>query len=63
MIDDGVATGAIRRDAGVDLRNLVGREPADKLRAKVAVRRGEGAITDGYAARLDAALQQLAAAD
>jgi serine/threonine-protein kinase len=63
VIDDGVATGAIRRDAGVDLRNLVGREPADKLRAKVAVRRGEGAITDGYAARLDAALQQLAGAD
>jgi eukaryotic-like serine/threonine-protein kinase len=60
VIDDGVATGAIRRDAGVDLRNLVGREPADKLRAKVAVRHGEGAITDGYAARLDAALQQLA---
>jgi serine/threonine-protein kinase len=59
VIDDGVASGAIRRDAGVDLRNLVGREPADKLRAKVAVRRGEGAITDGYAARLDAALRQL----
>jgi len=59
VIDDGVAAGAIRRDAGVDLRNLVGREPADKLRAKVAVRRGEGAITDGYAARLDAALRQL----
>jgi hypothetical protein len=27
------------------------------------VRRGEGAISDGYAARLDAALQQLAVAD
>jgi eukaryotic-like serine/threonine-protein kinase len=60
VIDAGVAAGAIRRDAGVDLRNLVGREPADKLRAKVAVRRGEGAITDGYAARLDAALRELA---
>jgi serine/threonine-protein kinase len=59
VIDDGVASGAIRRDAGVDLRNLVGREPAEKLRAKVAVRRDEGAISDGYAARLDALLAQL----
>jgi eukaryotic-like serine/threonine-protein kinase len=61
VIDDGVASGGIRRDAAVDLRNLVGREPAEKLRAKVAVRRGEGAISDGYAARLDAALADLAA--
>lgn len=59
VIDDGVASGAIRRDAGVDLRNLVGREPPAKLRAKVAVRQGEGAISAGYAARLDAALADL----
>ncbi|WFE26954.1 serine/threonine-protein kinase [Solwaraspora sp. WMMD791] len=73
LIDEGLADGAIRRDAGLDLQNLVrnlrvslangtadvGRE-VEFLRSKVAIRATEGAITFGFADRLDAALDQLA---
>ncbi|MEV4758312.1 protein kinase [Micromonospora sp. NPDC049559] len=74
-IADGVASGDIRDDAGLDLRNQVRnlrsglRTGSDGLagevaglRDKIAVRVGEGAISAGYAQLLDAALVDVAAA-
>ncbi|MFV2110169.1 serine/threonine-protein kinase [Micromonospora sp. LOL_015] len=75
VIDDGLADGAIRRDAGLDLQNLVrnlrtsltsGTADIDRdvnqLRRKVRIRADEGAITYAYADELDSALDQLAGA-
>ncbi|MDG4767595.1 serine/threonine-protein kinase [Solwaraspora sp. WMMD406] len=75
VIDEGLAEGAIRRDAGLDLQNLVRNlrvaltsgsvdidSEVDHVRQKVAVRANEGAITYAYAAELDSALDQLAGA-
>lgn len=74
LIDTGVADGGIRQDAGLDLGNelrnlraamnsgstdLTGR--VAHLRDKVAIRVGEGAITERYGERLDDALVDLAA--
>ncbi|SDX95739.1 serine/threonine protein kinase [Micromonospora pattaloongensis] len=72
LVDAGVSAGEIRPDAGTDLHNLLRALPAGpaagpadltgpvaQLRAKVAVRVTEGAITIGYADRLDAALARL----
>jgi hypothetical protein len=75
LITDGLNEGAIRRDAGQDLRNLVKNlearlvsgptdlsGPVDDLRRKVAQRALEGSIDDEYADLLDAALERLATA-
>ncbi|MFV2085186.1 protein kinase domain-containing protein [Micromonospora sp. LOL_021] len=75
VIDDGLADGAIRRDAGLDLQNLVRNlrtsltsgtadidRDVDQLRRKVRIRADEGAITYAYADELDSALDQLASA-
>ncbi|MGI5214548.1 serine/threonine-protein kinase [Plantactinospora sp. CA-290183] len=75
IVDDGVATAAIRDHAGVDLRNLLrnlrtdlAAGPVDltvrvaRLREKVAIRVSEGSITAEYAELLDAALLRLATA-
>ncbi|ROO50671.1 serine/threonine protein kinase [Micromonospora sp. Llam0] len=75
VIDDGLADGAIRRDAGLDLQNLVRNlrtsltsgtadidRDVDQLRRKVRIRADEGAITYAYADELDSALDQLAGA-
>ena len=68
----GITDGGIRRDVGTDLSNLLrdlrNRRPNDTelaqsaalLREKVAVRAGEGAISDTYARELDAALARIA---
>ncbi|MEH0846213.1 serine/threonine protein kinase, partial [Micromonospora sp. CPCC 205711] len=74
LIDDGVRTGDIRDDVGLDLRNVLGnltREVADGdsdlatpvalLREKVVRRVDEGGIDPGYARTLDAAIVQLGA--
>ncbi|MEV0153161.1 protein kinase [Micromonospora sp. NPDC050686] len=75
LIGDGVSTGAIRDDVGLDLRNelrnlttAVGDGRADpafpvaRLREKVTVRLREGAITPEYARQLDTAIAALGAA-
>jgi hypothetical protein len=75
VIDQGLADDNIRRDAGLDLQNMIANmglgdesnsvEVADQvatLRQKVAARSSEGAITPEYSARLDTALDRLAAA-
>ncbi|HYN97766.1 MAG TPA: hypothetical protein VES42_28330, partial [Pilimelia sp.] len=75
VIDEGLAVGDIRRDAGLDLQQMlnqlrvaVGRGPVDvqgrvlNLREKVAARADEGAITSSYEGRLHAALDVLALA-
>lgn len=75
VIDVGLAEGAIRRDAGLDLQNLIrnlrvslasGTADVDReveqLRSKVAIRATEGAITFAYADEIDSALDQLAGA-
>jgi hypothetical protein len=75
VIDEGLADDDIRRDAGLDLQTMINNmglsdesdsvEVADQvatLRQKVAARSNEGAISPEYAARLDTALDRLAAA-
>ncbi|MCW6008844.1 serine/threonine protein kinase [Micromonospora sp. CPCC 205371] len=75
LITDGLNEGAIRRDAGQDLRNLVKNlearvvsgptdlsGPVNDLRRKVAQRALEGSIDNEYADLLDAALERLATA-
>ncbi|GAB3161012.1 hypothetical protein GCM10027290_67640 [Micromonospora sonneratiae] len=74
VIDDGVSSGAIRHDVGVDLRNQVRNlratlaggptvlaEPVAGIREKIAIRVVEGSISADHARQLDAALAQLAA--
>ncbi|MFI6238569.1 serine/threonine-protein kinase [Micromonospora sp. NPDC050795] len=74
LIGTGLSAGEIRDDVALDLRNELrnltvavssGREelapPVARLRAKVAVRVGEGGITPAYASRLDAAIAELGA--
>ncbi|MGB2569762.1 serine/threonine-protein kinase [Micromonospora citrea] len=69
LIDDGVRSGDIRSDVGVDLRNVLanltreaadGRadlaEPVARLREKVTRRVQEGAITPAFARHLDTAI-------
>lgn len=72
LVSAGITDGGIRRDVGTDLSNLLrdlrNRRPNDTelaqsaalLREKVAVRAGEGAISDTYARELDAALARIA---
>ncbi|MFV2021236.1 serine/threonine-protein kinase [Micromonospora sp. LOL_023] len=75
VIDVGLAEGSIRRDAGLDLQNLIRNlrvslangtadidREVEQLRSKVAIRATEGAITFAYADEIDAALDQLAGA-
>ncbi|MFY1617503.1 serine/threonine-protein kinase [Micromonospora sp. WMMD736] len=75
LVDDGVRDGEIRSDVGLDLRQALGNMLAAvssgrdelapsvaQLRAKVAVRLGEGGISPAYAQRLDAAIAELGAA-
>ncbi|MET8362618.1 serine/threonine-protein kinase [Micromonospora sp. NPDC005194] len=75
LIDAGLRDGEIRDDVGLDLRNELrnllaaagsGRDelarPVARLREKVTVRLGEGAISPAYAQRLDAAIAELGAA-
>ncbi|MFG3558098.1 protein kinase [Micromonospora sp. NPDC047557] len=75
LIDAGLRDGEIRDDVGLDLRNELrnllaaagsGRNelarPVARLREKVTVRLGEGAISPAYAQRLDAAIAELGAA-
>ncbi|MFG3640485.1 serine/threonine-protein kinase [Micromonospora sp. NPDC047762] len=74
LIGTGLSAGEIRDDVALDLRNELrnltvavssGREelapPVARLRAKVAVRLGEGGISPAYASRLDAAIAELGA--
>ncbi|WP_431915543.1 serine/threonine-protein kinase [Micromonospora wenchangensis] len=74
LIDDGVRTGEVREDVGLDLRNVLanltrsaaeGRSdvPAQvtALREKVTRRIDEGGITQAYGRQLDAAVRDLAA--
>ncbi|WP_422734748.1 protein kinase domain-containing protein [Micromonospora sp. WMMD558] len=74
VIGAGLSDGGIRSDVGLDfrneLRNLTGAartggddlaERVARLREKVAVRLGEGAISESYAEQLDAAMADLAA--
>lgn len=70
-IDAGLSTGDIRRDAGLDLQQMINsfqREPTQldalvaTLRQKVAARANEGAIRPRSAARLNTALDNLIAA-
>ncbi|MGC5659461.1 serine/threonine-protein kinase [Micromonospora sp. WMMD723] len=74
LIDDGVRTGEVREDVGLDLRNVLanltrsaaeGRSdvPAQvtALREKVTRRIDEGGITPAYGRQLDAAVRELAA--
>ncbi|SCG53257.1 serine/threonine-protein kinase [Micromonospora coxensis] len=69
LIDDGVRSGDIRSDVGIDLRNVLanltreaadGRadlaEPVARLREKVTRRVQEGAITPEFARHLDTAI-------
>jgi hypothetical protein len=69
VIDAGLAAGQIRRDAGIDLQQMVnglGTEPADvdrrvaTLKQKVVTRAGERAISREYADRLADALDRVA---
>jgi hypothetical protein len=75
LIDRGIAEGAIRKDAGQDLNNLVhnlesklATDPVDltgpvaDLRAKVSQRVREGSIDRAYGDALDASLARLATA-
>ncbi|MEH1168597.1 protein kinase [Micromonospora sp. CPCC 205539] len=75
LIGAGVTAGEIRADVGTDLRNELrnlraavgpGRNelapPVARLREKVAVRLGEGNISQGYADRLDSAIAELGVA-
>lgn len=75
LVDDGVRGGDIRSDVGLDLRQSLGQlvvavssgrdelaPSVARLRAKVAVRLGEGGISPAYAQRLDAAIAELGAA-
>ncbi|MGC4767858.1 protein kinase domain-containing protein [Micromonospora sp. DT44] len=75
LVDAGVRDGEIRSDVGLDLRQSLGNllvavssgrdelaPSVARLRAKVAVRLGEGAISPAYAQRLDAAIAELGAA-
>ncbi|MBQ1071809.1 protein kinase [Micromonospora sp. C31] len=75
LIDAGLDDGGIRPDVGLDFRNELRNltdaararstdlgERIARLREKVAVRRGEGAVTDAYARRLDSAISALGAA-
>ncbi|SCL66281.1 serine/threonine protein kinase [Micromonospora citrea] len=74
LIGAGLDDGGIRPDVGQDIRNELRNltdaaragtgdlsERVARLREKVAVRRGEGAISESYARRLDRALTALAA--
>ncbi|MGV9215524.1 serine/threonine-protein kinase [Micromonospora sp. RB23] len=75
LVDAGVRDGEIRDDVGLDLRQSLGNllvavgsgrdalaPSVARLRAKVTVRLGEGAISPAYAQRLDAAIVELGAA-
>ncbi|MER7416293.1 protein kinase [Micromonospora peucetia] len=75
LIGAGLDDGGIRSDVGLDFRNELRNltdaararsgdlgERIIQLREKVAVRRGEGAITDAYARRLDSAISALGTA-
>ncbi|MEU7842572.1 protein kinase [Micromonospora sp. NPDC049114] len=75
LIDAGLRDGEIRGDVGLDLRNELRNllaaagsdrdelaRPVARLREKVTVRLGEGAISPAYAQRLDAAIAELGAA-
>ncbi|WP_433535511.1 serine/threonine-protein kinase [Micromonospora sp. CA-249363] len=75
LVDAGVRDGEIRSDVGLDLRQSLGNMLAAvssgrdelapavaRLRAKIAVRLGEGGISAAYAQRLDAAIAELGAA-
>ncbi|SCL64765.1 serine/threonine-protein kinase [Micromonospora peucetia] len=75
LIGAGLDDGGIRPDVGLDFRNELRNltdaararsgdlgERITQLREKVAVRRGEGAITDAYARRLDSAITALGTA-
>ncbi|GAA2188942.1 serine/threonine-protein kinase [Micromonospora lupini] len=75
LIGAGLRDGEIRDDVALDLRNELrnllaavgsGRDelapPVARLREKVTVRLGEGAISPAYAQRLDAAIAELGAA-
>ncbi|MEV4658490.1 serine/threonine-protein kinase [Micromonospora sp. NPDC049301] len=76
LIGAGLTAGEIRADVGLDLRNELRNltaaagsgnrnelaPPVARLREKVAVRLGEGAISPEYADRLDAAIAELGAA-
>jgi hypothetical protein len=75
LIENGVAEGAIRSDAGQDLNNLVHNlesklttgsvdltGPVAELRAKVNQRVQEGSIDRAYGEALDASLARLATA-
>ncbi|WP_262284800.1 serine/threonine-protein kinase [Micromonospora sp. MA102] len=70
LIEAGLATGQIRDDVGVDLRNLLRNASTatgegaltgavDRLRDKIADRRREGSISPGYARQLDEAAADL----
>ncbi len=65
LINEGVASGQIRPDAGVDLRQLVqnASRPSDldAVEQKLAAREREGAITSSAATELRAAIARLAA--
>jgi serine/threonine-protein kinase len=64
-ISDGVAEGSIRPDAGLDLQQLLrqadSEEEIEEVRAKIAVREEEGAISPATARALETALKNLAA--
>ncbi|MDT0531145.1 serine/threonine-protein kinase [Micromonospora sp. DSM 115977] len=75
LIGAGLNDGGIRPDVGLDFRNELRNltdaararsgdlgERIARLREKVAIRRGEGALTDAYARRLDNAITALGAA-
>ncbi|MGN9766253.1 serine/threonine-protein kinase [Micromonospora sp. SD12] len=75
LIGAGLDDGGIRPDVGLDFRNELRNltdavrarsgdlgERIARLREKVAVRHGEGAVTDAYARRLDSAITALGAA-
>ncbi|MEU8185360.1 protein kinase [Micromonospora sp. NPDC049044] len=75
LIAAGLSAGEIRDDVGLDLRNELrnltaavssGHDalapPVARLRAKVAVRLGEGGISAAYARQLDAAIAELGTA-
>ncbi|MGK5674926.1 serine/threonine-protein kinase, partial [Micromonospora sp. URMC 106] len=74
LIGAGLDDGGIRPDVGQDFRNELRNltdaaragagdlsERVARLREKVAIRRGEGAITESYARRLDSAITALGA--
>lgn len=72
VVDDGIADGEIRRDAGIDLQQVINnvslgvadnsvdlRSEVASLREKVAARSREGAVSKRYAGRLNRALDDL----